>query len=74
MTLLAESTHWSPNWRYLIPIGFLGGYSTLSSFEYETFRVFQDGELLIVAMNITLSVAVGFFSVWVGVITGGTIS
>jgi fluoride exporter len=54
MTLLSERTHWSPNWRYLIPIGFLGGYSTFSSFEYETFRVFQDGEFLIEGMNIAL--------------------
>ncbi len=74
MTLLAERTHWNPNWRYLIPIGFLGGYSTFSAFEYETFRVFQDGELLIAAMNIVLSVAVGFVSVWLGVITGKAIS
>lgn len=74
MTVLAERTHWSPNWRYLIPIGFLGGYSTFSSFEYETFRVFQDGEFLIAGMNIALSVAVGFFSVWVGVITGRTVA
>jgi fluoride exporter len=73
MTLLSERTHWSPNWRYLIPIGFLGGYSTFSSFEYETFRVFQDGELLIAGMNILFSVAVGFLSVWLGVITGRTI-
>lgn len=74
MTLLAERANWSPNWRYLIPIGFLGGYSTFSSFEYETFRVFQDGEILVAGMNIALSVVVGFFSVWVGVITGRTIS
>jgi fluoride exporter len=74
MTLLAERTHWSPNWRYLIPIGFLGGYSTFSSFEYETFRVFQDGEFLIVGLNIAGSVAVGFVSVWLGVITGRTIA
>ena len=24
VTLLAEKTHWSANWRYLIPIGFIG--------------------------------------------------
>jgi fluoride exporter len=74
MTLLAERTHWSPNWRYLIPIGFIGGYSTFSTFEYETFRVFQDGEFLIVGFNIVGSVVLGFLSVWLGVITGRTIA
>ncbi|HTV60672.1 MAG TPA: fluoride efflux transporter CrcB [Verrucomicrobiae bacterium] len=74
MTVLAERTNWNPNWRYLIPIGFLGGYSTFSAFEYESFRVFQDGELLIAGMNIVFSVVVGFFSVWLGVITGRTIA
>jgi CrcB protein len=74
MTLLAERMHWGPNWRYLIVIGFLGGYSTFSAFEYETFRVFQDGEFLVAGMNIVLSVAVGFLAVWVGVITGRIIA
>lgn len=73
MTLLAEKTHWNPNWRYLIPVGFLGGYSTFSSFEYETFRVFQSNELLVAGLNITLSVGIGFIAVWLGVITGRAI-
>jgi fluoride exporter len=70
ITLLAEKTHWSPNLRYLIPIGFIGGYSTFSTFEYETFRVFQEGEILIAFLNVTLSVVVGFAAVWLGVIAG----
>lgn len=74
MTVLAERGHWSANWRYLVPIGFIGGYSTFSSFEYETFRIFQDGDLLIAALNIVSSVAAGFVSVWLGVITGRTIA
>jgi fluoride exporter len=74
ITLLAEKTNWSPNWRYLIPIGFIGGYSTFSTFEYEAFRVFQEGELLIAGLNVVLSVVVGFVSVWLGVITGRTIA
>jgi CrcB protein len=74
LTLLAERTHWSPNWRYLIPVGFIGGYSTFSTFEYESFRVFQDGEFLITGLNVVLSVVLGFVSVWLGVITGRTIA
>jgi|SRR5579883_509692 CrcB protein len=70
LTLLAEKTHWSPNWRYLIPIGFIGAYTTFSTFEYEIFRSFQDGEMLIALLNVTLSVVVGFVSVWCGVIAG----
>jgi CrcB protein len=74
VTLLAERTHWSPNWRYLIPIGVIGGYTTFSTFELETFRNFQDGEVLIAGLNVALSVVIGFVSVWLGVITGRTIS
>lgn len=70
ITLLAERTHWSANWRYLIPIGFIGAYTTFSTFEYETFRAMQDGEMLIAFSNVALSVVVGFLAVWLGVIVG----
>ena len=74
VTLLAEKTHWSPNWRYLIPIGFIGAYTTFSTFEYEKFRVIQDGELLMAFLNVVLSVIVGFLAVWTGVIAGRLIA
>ena len=70
ITVLAEKSSWNANWRYLIPIGFIGGYSTFSTFEYETFRVFQEGDFLIAGLNVILSVVVGFVSVWMGVVTG----
>jgi len=70
VTFLAEKAHWSANWKYLIPIGFIGAYTTFSTFEYETFRVLQDGELLIAFLNVVLSVVVGFFAVWLGVVAG----
>ena len=74
ITLLAERTHWNPNWRYLIPIGFVGAYTTFSTFEYETFRNIQDGQLLVAFLNVGLSVVAGFLAVWMGVIVGRVIA
>src|SRR5215831_781840 len=70
LTVLAEKSAWNPSWRYLLSIGFLGGYSTFSTFEYETFRAFQDGEVIIAGLNVVLSVVVGFIGVWLGYIAG----
>jgi len=74
LAVLATKAHWNSNWRYLIPIGFIGGYTTFSAFEYETFQLFQDGQLLTAMLNIALSVVIGFVGVWVGVVAGRIIS
>ena len=73
ITILADKTQWSGNWRYLIPIGFIGGYTTFSAFEYETFRLFQDGQILTAGLNVALSVIVGFAGVWAGAVSGRAI-
>jgi CrcB protein len=70
VTLLAERAHWSPNLLYLIPIGFIGAYTTFSTFELETFREIHNGELLMSFLYVVLSVTVGFVAVWLGVAAG----
>lgn len=74
LTFLTERTHWSPNWRYLVPVGFIGAYTTFSTFEYETLRNFQDGQADIAFLNIGLSVAAGFLAVWLGVVVGRAVA
>ncbi|MGA2372565.1 MAG: fluoride efflux transporter CrcB [Candidatus Korobacteraceae bacterium] len=69
VTLLARTTA-SQYWRYFIPIGFIGAYTTFSTFEYETLRAVQDGQLTTGLLNVALSVVVGFVAVWVGAAIG----
>jgi fluoride exporter len=70
VTLLGERAHWNPNLLYLIPIGFIGAYTTFSTFELEAFRNVRTGEVLMALLYVVLSVTVGFVAVWLGVLTG----
>jgi CrcB protein len=74
LTLLTERSHWSPNWRYLVPVGFIGSYTTFSTFEYETLRTFQDGQSIVAFLNVGLSVLVGFVAVWLGIVVGRAVA
>lgn len=65
LAVLSRTTE-SAYWRYLIPIGFIGAYTTFSTFEYETLRAVQDGQMLTGMLNLGLSVIVGFIAVWAG--------
>lgn len=71
-TLLTERLVVHPNWRVLIPIGFLGSYTTFSTFELETFRAVNEGGWLIGAANVVGSVLAGYVALWLGVILART--
>ena len=65
LTLLTRTTA-SDYWRYLIPIGFIGAYTTFSTFEYETMRALQDGQFSMGLLYVGSSLLVGFVMVWIG--------
>lgn len=66
MTLMAERFMENPQWRLLLVVGGLGGFTTFSTFQYETGKLVVDGELLYAALNIVLSVLVGFMALKLG--------
>jgi CrcB protein len=66
MTLFTERLQPHPNWRLLLVVGVLGGYTTFSTFEYETFRAVQDGGKWIGLLNVVGSVVLGYIAVWIG--------
>jgi CrcB protein len=59
-----------PNLRLLLVVGVLGGYTTFSSFEYETFQAVRTGAGLVGLLNVVGSVVVGYVGVWVGTVIG----
>ncbi len=51
----------SPDWRVAMTVGFFGGYTTFSSFGWETAKMLEDGEWLRATTYVTASVVAGLF-------------
>jgi CrcB protein len=63
----AEKSMIDPAWRLLIATGFIGAYTTFSTFEYETQRLAESGALAWGIVNVLTSVVAGFLAVQLGV-------
>jgi fluoride exporter len=68
LTLMNRRTGMNPAWRLLIPIGFVGAYSTFSTFEWETYVSLESGAFLIGALYVALSCLLGLLAVWLGAV------
>lgn len=64
--LLDSSAAGSPEWRAFLGIGFLGGYTTFSTFSYETVRQLQDGDWERAAVYILASVGLSLAAAVLG--------
>ncbi len=58
----------APEYRAFLLIGVLGGYTTFSSFGYETMQLIKSGEILYAVSNSVLQVVIGLLFVWLGMI------
>ena len=64
---LAESRQlFGPEFRTFALIGVLGGFTTFSTFGYETFAMIRDAEYFRVAANVGVHVILGLALVWLG--------
>jgi CrcB protein len=63
LTLTTERVTLHENWRFLFPIGFVGAYTTYSTFEYETVRLVQTGAWGRAISYVLLSNVVGYGAV-----------
>jgi CrcB protein len=66
MTILTERYTPHPYWRLLLVVGVLGGYTTFSSFEWETLFAARNGSGWIGLAYILSSVIIGYMAVWLG--------
>lgn len=68
---LSSRTLWiTPQMRLLLATGFLGGFTTFSTFSYETLSLIQDGEMAFASFNIICTVTACLVGTWAGMAVG----
>jgi len=70
---LFQGVRLTPDLRALITIGFLGAFTTFSTFGYETVVLIQEGAWVRAAAYALGSVAIGIVAVWVGLRLGAVL-
>ena len=68
LTFLAKRTGLNPAWRFLVPIGFIGAYSTFSTYEWETLSTLRSGAFLEASLYALGSLILGLVATWLGVV------
>ncbi len=64
--LIVERGMLHPDWRHIAMIGFLGAFTTFSTFSLEALSLFEAGQLSLALGYVALSVAACLLAVWAG--------
>lgn len=73
MMAIAQRAGVNPLWRAFFVIGFLGGYTTFSSYAFDAFSLGSDGAWLRFGLYVLGSNALGLLGVWVGARIGAAL-
>lgn len=70
LTLAEDRFLITSDMRIFVAIGIVGGFTTFSTFSYETFKLFKNGSFLFGGLNIAVSLTFALFALWIGSIMG----
>ncbi len=66
LTYMSKRADLDPAWRYLVPVGIVGAYSTFSTYEWETLSTLRSGAFALAALYSVGSLVLGLAAVWAG--------
>jgi CrcB protein len=66
LTYFGKRADLNPAWRFFIPIGFIGAYSTFSTYEWETLSTMRSGAFLLAGIYAAGSLVMGLAATWCG--------
>jgi CrcB protein len=66
LTWFGERAELNPAWRFLFAVGFIGAYSTFSTYEWETLSTLRSGAFSMAALYALGSVVIGLAATWCG--------
>jgi CrcB protein len=70
LTYMGRRADLNPAWRYLLPLGFIGAYSTFSTFEWETLSTMRSGAFFLATLYAGGSLILGLAATWCGAMLG----
>jgi fluoride exporter len=73
LTWFGQRAEVSPAWRYLLAVGFIGAYSTFSTYEWETLSTLRSGAFALALLYALGSMALGLAATWCGAALAETI-
>jgi CrcB protein len=66
LTYFGKRADLNPAWRFLVAIGFIGAYSTFSTYEWETLSTLRSGAFVLAALYAVGSLILGLAATWCG--------